>query len=418
MMAAQPDPAAPAPPSAQTPDTIAAWLADHGGKRADPGVLVGGLCERLLAVGVALWRVSYGHPTQHPQLCGSQVVWRRDSADVLFQEYPRGHGGDCLYLDGPARLLQPGADRLRRGLDGPFPKIDFDLVRNLASEGATEYTAMALPFSSGRTGFVSWTSDRPGGFGANELALLDRLLPLIALRLELEASYNLSSNLMETYLGRDAAHRVLAGQIERGSGTRVRAAILLSELRGFTAMSERLPSEAVIAYLDSYFDAVGRQVARHGGEILEFIGDGVLAAFDIDDESHGAACCQALHAAIAVLHPMAALNRCAAEPLDVVVALHLGNVFYGNIGAADRLDFTVIGPTVNESSRIEGLCKALDRPLLTSASFAESCTCEPLVSLGHHALRGVPEPREIFTLPPDRLPAPGAYRADLEPASG
>ncbi len=149
-----------------------------------------------------------------------------------------------------------------------------------------------------------------------------------------------------------------------------------------------------------------RQVERYQGEVLEFIGDGVLAAFDIDGEKRGAACCQALHAAIAVLHRMAALNRRAAEPLDLVVALHLGEVVYGNIGAADRLDFTVIGPAVNEAARIEELCKELDRPLLASASFAESCTCEPLVSLGRHSLRGVAEPREIFTLPPDRLPVP------------
>ena len=353
MMAARPEPRLPP----ITPNAVAAWLADHGGARVDPAVLIAGLCERLLAAGVPLWRVSYGYPTLHPRLCGSQFDWRRDATCV-------------------------------------------------ADEGATDRVAMSLPFSSGRDGFVSWATDRACGFRPDERALLEGLLPLIALRLELEASYTLTNNLMETYLGRDAARRVLAGEVARGSGTRVRAAILLCDLRGFTAMSDRLPAETVIAHLDSYFDVVGRQVQRYHGEVLEFIGDGVLAAFDIDGGKRGAACCQALHAAIALLHRMAALNRGAAEPMNVVVALHLGEVVYGNIGAADRLDFTVIGPAVNEAARIEGLCKELDRTLLASASFAESCTCEPLVSLGRHALRGVAGLHEIFTLPPDRLPAP------------
>jgi adenylate cyclase len=384
-------------------DPIAAWLAEHGGLRADPGTLLAGLCEKLAAAGVPLSRVSAGVPTLHPQVVGRQFTWRRGQDGVSAT--PHGHGIERSsdYLDSPVRVLHQGAGAVRRRLEGSSPRLDFPILRELAEEGATDYVAMPLGFSSGRAGFISWVSDRPGGFGADALARLDGLLPLIALRLELEATHDMTRGLLETYLGGDAARRVLSGDVTRGRGKRIRAAILLSDLRGFTALSDRLPAEQVIALLNDYFDIVTTQVEKHHGQVLKFIGDGLLAVFDVDGSNRGTACCQAVHAAIDAVRAMAERSRGREEPLELDIALHLDDVLYGNIGAAGRLDFTVIGKAVNEAARIEQLCRSLDRRVLASASFARSCTCEPLVSLGQHRLRGIGEPQEIFALAEARL---------------
>ena len=382
---------------------IAAWLAAHGGTRADPGTLLAGLCEKLVAAGVPLIRVSTGVPTLHPQVVGRQFIWRRGQDGVPATPYGHGVERSSDYLASPIKVLHQGAGTLRRRLEGPAPRLDFPILKELADEGATDYVAMPLVFSSGRTGFISWVSDRPGGFGADALALLDGLLPLIALRLELEASHDMTQSLLETYLGGDAARRVLSGDVTRGRGTRTRAAILLSDLRDFTALSDRLPAERVIALLNDYFDIVTTQVERHHGQVLKFIGDGLLAVFDVDGSNRGTACCQAVHAAIGAVRALAAWNQGRDEPLALGIALHLDDVLYGNIGAAGRLDFTVIGKAVNEAARIERLCRSLDRQVLASASFARSCGCEPLVSLGRHRLRGVSKPQEVFALAEARL---------------
>jgi adenylate cyclase len=159
----------------------------------------------------------------------------------------------------------------------------------------------------------------------------------------------------------------------------------------------------VIALLNDYFDIVTTQVEKHHGQVLKFTGDGLLAVFDVGGSNRGTACCQAVHAAIDAVRAMAASNRDREEPLALGIALHLDDVLYGNIGAVGRLDFTVIGRAVNEAARIEQLCRSLDRQVLASASFARSCGCEPLVSLGPHCLRGVGEPQEIFALAEARL---------------
>lgn len=202
--------------------------------------------------------------------------------------------------------------------------------------------------------------------------------------------------LLAMYLGQDAARHILSGETDRGKGTQVRAAIFYADLKGFTALTDRLPAERVIAHLNIYFDIVAAAVLKHGGEVLKLIGDGVLAAFNIDGTSPAKACCQAIHAALDALEGLAAANRDSDLPLQAGIGLHYGDVFYGNIGSAARLDFTVIGPAVNEANRIEALCRTFDKPLLVSASFAKLCACEPFVSIGMHRLRGVSEPQEIF----------------------
>lgn len=203
--------------------------------------------------------------------------------------------------------------------------------------------------------------------------------------------------LLELYLGTSAARRVLAGEVERGRGEVIHAAILYADLRGFTSMIERFPPDRVIATLDDYFECSTTAVHQNGGEVLKLIGDGMLAAFNMDGMHPVDACCQALDACSQIVGCLSVLADAGGDPLRAGIALHRGDVVYGNIGGPQRLDFTVIGRAVNEATRIEGLCRRLDEPVLASSVFAASCPCRSFTSLGQHTLRGVAEPQEIFS---------------------
>ncbi len=394
------EPAASPPPHhpSWSRSAIASWLVEHGGERVAPARLLGELCRRLVAEGVPLMRASCGLAALDPELMGRQLVWRRGDAAAAEVPWRHGRAGSAAYLAGPLRAIHGGASALRRRLDGAAAALDFPLLEELAREGASDYLALPLRLSSGATGYLSWAAERPGGFSSEELALLAELAPLFALRFEIEVGHQDSQALLETYLGATAARRVLAGELGRGHGQTIRAAILYADIRGFTAMAERLAAAEVIALLDDYFECLAGAVHRHGGEVLKFIGDALLAVFNVDGSNADSACCLAADAAEDALAAMAALNAGRATPLEFGLALHMGDVVYGNIGALGRLDFTVIGPAVNEATRLEALSRSLNEPVLISASFARSCRCRPLRSLGRHTLRGVPEPQEVFTL--------------------
>jgi adenylate cyclase len=258
-----------------------------------------------------------------------------------------------------------------------------------------------MRFIATQLNFCAFATDRPEGFTAGELELLHDLIPLIALRFEPQAARQATRDLLTTYLGRSAAHDVLEGDIRRGTGRTIRAAIWSSDLRGFTALADRLSAHDLITTLDAYFDAVSSQVDRGGGEILKFVGDGVLAIFRGEDEA--AACLHALDAAQATFAALHELNMGRAigggDPLRIGVGLHIGEVVWGNVGASDRLDFTVIGAAVNEVVRTEGMCKVLDRPLLATAAFAALLPPGRMESMGQHLLRGKLQPTELFGAP-------------------
>ena len=216
-------------------------------------------------------------------------------------------------------------------------------------------------------------------------------------------TYEVASTVLETYLGRDAGHRVLTGSIERGSAEAIRAVIWFSDLRGFTKLTDSLPRDVLVATLDDYLEAMAAPVQTNNGQILKFMGDGLLATFDLTGRDDAAVCRDALAAAKALRSAFPVFNnarKANGKPvMDFGLALHLGEVFYGNIGASDRLDFTVVGPAVNEASRIQALCRPLDRNVLVSSTFQETVGSESaLESLGFHALRGVREPKELFGL--------------------
>jgi adenylate cyclase len=251
---------------------------------------------------------------------------------------------------------------------------------------------------------VTWASDRPGGFSAAELQHLDALLPALELVLEARTVRRIATTVLDTYVGHAAGERILRGEIRRGDSATSHVPLWYCDLRGFTALCETLPYDELLALLDAYFERVTAPVAAHGGEVLKFIGDSVLAIFPArEGPSCRAACRSALAAAEEALAGMAGLNRertAAGKPaLEIGLALHVGEVVYGNVGTPERLDFTVIGPAVNLTYRLEKLCRPLGRTLLLSRDFARGCG-RPLLSLGYHRLYGVTEPQEVFTLAP------------------
>jgi adenylate cyclase len=385
---------------------LVARLLEHGGQAADAASLIEQFCRGAVEAEVPLARMSCALATRHPQILGRQLVWQRDRCGIATTSFTHGTRRTASCADSPIRVLYAGATRLRRRLEGPHARLDFPILRELAAAGATDYLAVPVRFTSGGQAYVSWASDQPRGFSDRDVAVLLGALPALALRLEIEARAEEERGLLRVYLGESAARRVLRGEVLLGQGSRVHAVVWYSDLRGFTAMADQLPAERVIAILNAHFDRVVTGVERHGGEVLKFIGDGLLAAFNVDGTNRAAACCQALDAAGDVLSPLEENGEDGDEALRFGIALHVGDVLFGNIGAADRLDFTVIGRTVNEVTRIERLCRTLGRPLLVSASFARECSCRPLASLGRHVLAGVAEPQEIFvpaaTVPSNR----------------
>jgi adenylate cyclase len=360
--------------------------------------IVTGLVERLAARGVDLFRLATSLPTKHPEVFvrffgwsagGGRVTWTR-ARDLLTSPF---------YLDSPVAALRGGEEKIRRRLAGEGASLDYPICRDLADQGATDYVVLALDLGRGARTYISFATARAGGFRDDEIALFERLAPGLELVMAAEAAHFALRSLLDVYLGPNAAARVLAGAFERGRGERIRAAIWFCDMRGFTSLADRAPPEEVVATLDRFFEALGEPITSRGGEILKFIGDAVLAIFPAGDDPRSA-CRRALDAA---LDARAAVERLAdsGPRIELGIALHLGEVMYGNIGARERLDFTVIGAAVNEVCRVESLCKTLGEPVLLTAAFARAADDPRARSLGWHPLRGVSEPAELFALAPD-----------------
>jgi adenylate cyclase len=347
---------------------LVSWLQHEASSSADPGALLAALCQRLLEADLPLQGAALEIRALHPLVAGSTFTWRHDRPEAL--EMPRFHGMIGT-VDGTA---------------------DVEEGRRLDLE---------IGFSDGARPTLTLTSERPEGFDRAQRVLLRRAAGLLATPLEIVVTRQTAETLLTTYLGRRSGKRVLAGAVQRGDGETIHAVLWYSDLRGFTELSERLPRDRVIALLNAHFERLAAPIKAFGGEVLKFMGDGLLAIFPTEPSGAARACDRALRAARGARAGMAALNgerRAAGEsPLAFGLALHLGDVMHGNIGAPDRLDFTVIGPAVNLVSRLEALCKELDRPVLISAAFASACR-EDLEPIGSYRLPGVTQPERVFTL--------------------
>ncbi len=367
----------------------------------DSTAFMSALAEQLRAAGVPLWRLRFALMTMHPEVLWRSVFWRADEgASVIDQAHRRLE--DPFYTESPVAAIRRSGEPLRVRLQpGELP---YALCRELREQGGTDFYAQPLPFSNGQVGYVTYVSQDANGFSEVTLELLEALRPFLARRIELESAYYATGALLEVYLGKNAARRVLAGQFQRGGGELFDAVIWFSDVRGFTQLSDRSDPGRVIEILDGHFDALAGAIADNGGEVLKFIGDAVLAIFPLGDDPRGA-CRRALTAAEAGFAALGRFNEALTArgdaPVEVGIALHRGRVMYGNIGARDRLDFTVISSAVNEASRLESLCKPLGARLTLSAAFVETAEIhERVVDRGEQALKGVRAPLRVFTLEP------------------
>ncbi len=370
--------------------------------------------DAMIANGFPLWRNRLLVRTLNPLLFALGYTWKRDGSEVAVNEIPHEVMQSPQYLNSPFAMVINGEGGVRRRLEGPGARLDYPILEDLVAEGATDYVAMPLRFSDGQLNILTLVSDRPGGFSTEELGQIYEILPVLSRMFESHALRLSSATLLRTYLGSDAGQRVMDGLVKRGDGEDIHAAIWITDLRDSTGLAASLSREDYLSLLNRYFDSVAGAVLDHGGEVLKFIGDSVLAIFAIEDpdQKEPEACARALLAAAEASRRVAAVNleRAAdgAPPLNFGIGLHRGDLTFGNIGTSKRLDFTVIGSAVNEASRIEGLSKTLNRQILISSAFRQSVP-DPMISLGHHSLRGVTGEREIFGLPaPDATgPAKG-----------
>jgi adenylate cyclase len=381
--------------------TLEQWIIGQGLGGRSLADLLGGFAVDLQAEGVSLARAYLALPTVSPIVRVVNHTWT--AADGITVENVSHERNQAAFEASPLAHMMREDTRLRHwrfSERGPEP---FPLFEEIRRQGGTDYLVHLVPFDhSGspelRGAALAFSSRRAGGFTPAEAGRIGALVSLVALAAYRITLFQLTVSVLDTYVGFSAGRRVLGGEIRRGLGTTLTAALLFADLRGFTTLTEEAGA-SIIGRLDRHLEAMADPVTEQGGEVLKFLGDGLLAAFPITAErSRDEACAAAVRAARAALDRNETVNRIyAREPsLGLDVALHCGDVYYGNIGSTGRLDFTVIGPAVNEVSRMESLCEALGCATVISASVAAAGGA-PTRSLGFHALRGIAAPRELFT---------------------
>jgi adenylate cyclase len=378
------------------------WLVDGARSASRPDEVLAQLCRRLVDAGIPLWRVAVFVTTLHPDVMGRSFVWRLGS-EVKTSEASFSLVDTHDYRSSPVVAVYATGQPIRRRVADPDCPDDFPVLSEFRAEGVTDYVAFPLVFTDGTVHVATCSTRQPGGFTPEQFAGLEAIVAPLARVAEIRALRRTAGNLLNTYVGNQAGERILAGKIRRGHIEAIRAAIWLSDMRGFTTRAERLAPQALVDLLNRYFDCQVPAILERGGEVLKFMGDGLLAIFPLggDGDNAGEVCGSALACARDVRARIGALDAAAdAASKDAIrfgLALHVGQVMYGNIGGGNRLDFTCIGPAVNLAARLEKVAASLGRTIVASAEFAGHFPHE-FAPLGEFPVAGFAAPQTVFGL--------------------
>jgi len=381
-------------------EKLTKWLMDGARSAPTPTTFLKEMCERLVLAGIPLYRVGAFVQTLHPDVFGRSFVWR-EGGDVVVNTATFDLPDSPQFKNSPLAILYGSGHEVRYRLDDPESRR-FPFFDDMRKEGVTDYIALPLLFTDGTIHASSWCTKAEGGFTDAHLAALRAVIAPFSRLGEIHAMRRTAAALLDTYVGNRAGERILAGQIRRGHAEAMQAAIWLSDLRGFTALSDRLVPETVVDILNQYFDCQVPVIREHGGEILKFMGDGLLAVFPIakDGGNLSEVCGRVLEAgrrARANVDAMHYPNGNVVERFRFGVALHIGGILFGNIGAMSRLDFTCIGPAVNLAARLEKIAGRLHRTVVASAAFAGACAND-WIDLGEFPIAGFSQAQRVFGL--------------------
>lgn len=379
---------------------VSRWLTGEGRFVRGNRELLEQVCALIAEAGVPLVRSWLHIRALRPGYAGVSRIWRRgEKIEERFLDH--GFEKTSAYLTSPVRFAVEHREFRDWRLDGGKP-LPFPVLEELRAAGYVHYVIAPIIFSDGTANAISWATDHSGGFSAADLQFFAEILPSLSLLVEVKSLRRFATSVLSTYVGREPGELILKGQVRRGNVRTIRAALMLVDLRDFSGMSDALPPSAVIATLNRYFDCVMPPITRRGGEIMEIMGDGVLAIFNENGQHSAQEACQAAYdAACEGLEALEEANRdrpVGSPHLNAGFALHHGQVSYGNIGSGDRLDFTVVGPDVNLTSRIERLNRELDRQMIMSKPFVD-CLARPMVEIGHFHLRGFSRMQLLFGPP-------------------
>jgi adenylate cyclase len=355
------------------------------------------LCGRVLEADIPICRSTLGLELLHPLERGEQFVWTSEGSHVL-KNLRADIAKSGAYLRSPIRIVDETGRYYRRRLNAAVDDIPF--LDELRAKGATDYVIYPLPFGDrGRTCVASFATRSEAGFTERDIARLELASVMLSPYAERFVLRRIAVDLLDTYVGHRSGEKVFNGQIQRGTAETIEAAILMVDLRRFTRFSDEHSISFVVSTLDDFFEQMVAAVEEKNGEVLKFMGDGLLAIFPASGNAIAAPCAAALAAGRDVLKRLKALNRERTQrkeqPIAIGLALHIGQVAYGNIGGRSRLDFTVIGPAVNHANRLLELAKSLDVPAVTSEAFA-GCCGDNLPSLGKHRLRDVDSLQTVY----------------------
>lgn len=384
-------------------EDITEWLLDSAATHGNLRSIADGLVAKLLSAGIPVERLNLGVLAVHPEMGGYAVLWDSSMAASLEVPVRREDMEKPTYLDSPIRFIVDEKASVDFDLSDPSMDDAFPVLREFRAQGFTHYLGFPVPYGDGPTPAILTLCTRaPSGFSPEVSSGISHIFRVLGLLINVVETQRLARTVLKTYLGRQTGDRVMAGEITRGQGERIRAALWFCDLRGYTAMMAELGSFPMIDVMNRYFDCMAEPVWAEGGEILKFMGDAMLVVFRLDPARDAPAVARAAaRAAQVALKNLADLSESRTQrgalPLRAGISIHLGDVVYGNIGASSRLDFTVMGHAVNLVARLQGVAGAMDEPLLVSAQVAEHLG-SGVESIGLHPLKGVPAPVEIFRL--------------------